>query len=204
MASVEGKGKRWAGIAPRRCGLGAMLCLLGALAVAGCASRVVPPELSARVNRELSFEELSQNPNRYLGELVVYGGVIISSKNRAEGTELEIMQKPLDRTDEPLDVDTSHGRFLALYPGYLETAVYTKDRRITVVAEVTGREERPVGEMRYAYPTLRVHSIRLWPAYAERPYYYPHPYYWYGPRYDPYWHRYGYPYYPYYPYPYGW
>ncbi len=176
--------------------------IVGWLALSGCASRVVPPEMKGQVNRRLSFEELLQNPNRYRGELVVYGGVIISSKNRAEGTELEIMQKPLDWSDEPEYVDVSYGRFLALYPGYLETTVYAKDRRVTVVGEVTGQERRPVGEMRYAYPTLQVKTIRLWPEYRERDYLYPYPHYWYGPGYYPY--RYRYPYYPYYPYPYWW
>ncbi len=189
-------------VAHGRRGWFAIFCVLGGIAISGCASRVVPPELNGKVNRVLSFEELSQNPNRYRGELVVYGGVIISSRNRAEGTELEIMQRPLNRMDEPRDVDASHGRFLALYPGYLETTVYAKDRRVTVVGEVTGQERRPVGEMNYTYSILGVKTIHLWPEYRERDYHYPYPYYWYGPGYHPYRHRFGYPYYPYYPYPY--
>lgn len=161
--------------------------------VLGCASAVVPTELQGRVNRTLSFEQLVRNPERYRGAMVVLGGVILSSVNRPQGTEVEILQKPLTRRDEPRDVDESYGRFIALYEGYLETTVYSKDRRVTVLGVVSGKEKRPLGGIIYGYPKITVTKIRLWPVVEENPY---PPYGWYDPYfYGPYYYRYPY-YYP--------
>ncbi|PIV84697.1 MAG: hypothetical protein CO150_05675 [Nitrospirae bacterium CG_4_9_14_3_um_filter_53_35] len=175
--------------------------LLFLMAAAGCVSSVVPPELRSRVNRSVSFEDLVRDPNRYQGELVVLGGVIISASNRKEGTEVEILQKPLSRTDQPVDADETGGRFIGLYPGYLETTIYEKGRKVTVLGEVSGKVERPIGEVIYPYPVIRARKIHLWPEIKEDPYRYPP--YGYDPfYYDPWWpYGSGYPY-PYYPYPY--
>ena len=180
---------------------------LAAIAVlVGCSSRVVPPELTPKVNRSVSFRAILEEPRRYEGEVVVLGGVIIASANKESGTELEILQQPLSRIDEPRSVDESAGRFIASYPGYLETTVYKEDRKVTVVGEVAGQESRPLGEIIYRYPVVKVLKVHLWPIYDVRdyppywrdPYYYPP--YWYGRPY----YRHGYPYYPGHYYPYWW
>lgn len=171
------------------------------LTASACVSRVVPPALRPTVNRSVAFEELVRDPGRYKGERVVLGGILLASRNLKEGTELEILQKPLSRTDEPRDVDASAGRFIARYPGYLETTVYAKDRRVTVLGKVEGRLERPIGEIVYSYPLIGIEKIHLWPVLEESPYpYYP---YWYDPFFyslGSYGYPYGYPYYPHYPY----
>ncbi|MEK6777266.1 MAG: Slp family lipoprotein [bacterium] len=180
------------------CFAGLLFLLITASA---CVSMVVPPELRSKVNRAVLFGDIVRDPGRYNGELVVLGGVIISATNRQEGTEVEILQKPLLRTDEPVDADETGGRFIGFYPGYLETAVYEKGRKVTVVGEVNGKVERPIGEVIYGYPVIRARKIHLWPEIKEDPYRYSP--YWYDPfYYDP-WGPYGpgYPY-PYYPYPY--
>ncbi|MDX1765080.1 MAG: Slp family lipoprotein, partial [bacterium] len=136
--------------------------------LSGCASRVVPPELMPKVNRNISFQELTAEPQKYRGQLVVLGGVIIASANKQQGTELEILQQPLSRVDEPRGVDQSGGRFIASYPGYLETTVYKKDRKVTIVGEVTGNEDRTLGEIINSYPENKALKVHLWPLYDVR------------------------------------
>ena len=51
------------------------------------------------------------------------GGDIVSIRNLTEGTLLEVLQKPLDATDRPLDTDQTEGRFMALCEGYLDPVV---------------------------------------------------------------------------------
>ena len=166
--------------------------------LAGCTSKFVPPEFVSQVNRSVFFEELVQNPDQLKGEWIVLGGIIINSKNLKEGTEIEILQKPLSQTDEPKNVDDSGGRFLALYNGYLETSVYKKERRVTVLGEVIGGEKRNIGETSYIYPVISLKKLRLWPEMEEVPYpYYP---YRYDPYYYPHWWYGGHYRYPYYPY----
>jgi outer membrane lipoprotein len=57
------------------------------------------------------------------------GGNILSTRNLTEGMFLEVLQKPLDATDRPLNTDRSEGRFTALCEGYLDPAIYSKDAR---------------------------------------------------------------------------
>lgn len=163
---------------------------MGGIFLFGCAA-VIPQELAREVDRSISFQELKESPAVYQGKLVVLGGTILEAKNTSQGTVLEILQKPLDRYDRPKDVDESAGRFLALYKGYLDTAIYRSGRTITMAGKVLGAETRPMGEIEYTYPYLEVSSIFLWKEVRseERPsviYYGRRPYWWY------------YPYYPYY------
>jgi hypothetical protein len=52
------------------------------------------------------------------------GGDILSTRNLTQGTLFEVLQKPLDATDRPLDMDRTEGRFMALCEGYLDPEVY--------------------------------------------------------------------------------
>ncbi len=61
-------------------------------------------------------------------------------------------------------------------PEFLDPAVYAPGRRITVVGEVVGEEERKIGEVPYRYPVIKVERIRLWPKdVLVGPAYYPYP-----------------------------
>ena len=97
----------------------------------------------------------------------------------------------------PVDADIARAE---TPPGsfYCDPAVYAAGRRMTVIATVTGAEERKIAELPYRYPVVAADLIKLWPrevlvpAYAPPwPYFYPWPYP-YGWRYrgwgpGPYW-----------------
>lgn len=160
-------------------GLLACLILLG-----GCAS-VVPRELRKEIDRSISFKELKENPDAYVGRRVLLGGEIIEAKNWKDQTELEILQKPLGSGDVPVETDESEGRFLVHHPGYLDPAIYRSGRYVTIVGEVMGEKSLHIGEAEYRYPVMASKFLHLWPK-ARRyysPYYYPYyypPYYPYG------------------------
>jgi len=155
------------------------------LLVSGCAP-VISKELRTKVAREITFRELLQDPDLHKGKLVLLGGVIIGAKNLKEGTLIEVLQKPADRRGRPRDVDQSDGRFMALYEDYLDVAIYSEGREVTVAGEVKGKRVLPLGEIEYAYPLISIKEIYLWPPKTkERFYLYP---YWDYPRwYHPYW-----------------
>jgi len=120
----------------------------------------------------------------YKGKNVLWSGVIISSVNLKEGTMLEVLQKPADMQGKPKDVDESEGRFLALYPGYLDVAIYNGGRKVTVAGEVQGKKIQHLGEIDYTYPLISAKEIHLWPLKKnERVFYYPYSF-----RHYPWWH----------------
>ncbi len=158
------------------------------LLAAGCAP-VISKNLREQVEKEISFKDVIQDPEAYQGKVVLWGGEIIEAKNMKEGTMIEVLQKPTDSQGKPKKVDRSDGRFLALYDGYLDVAIYTKGRDVTVAGEVKGKKVLPLGEIEYTYPIISVKEIHLWPEkIKERHYHYyhhplPHLYYpwWYYP-----------------------
>jgi outer membrane lipoprotein len=67
---------------------------------------------------------------------------------------------------------------------------FSRGRWVSIAGEFIETRRGRINEMEYVYPVFQIKQINLWP--RTRRYYYPAPYYYYGP--------WGYPY-PYYPYP---
>lgn len=161
------------------------------LVIAGCAP-VISKDIRDQVARDLSFKEVLQDPEAYKGKMVLWGGVIIKAENQKEGTLIEVLQKPTDREGRPKDVDLSDGRFLALYDGFLDAAIYAREREVTIAGEIKEKRVLPLGDIQYSYPLILVRQLHLWPAERKEqlyPYPYPRPY---GPY--PWWWYHPYPY----------
>jgi outer membrane lipoprotein len=149
-------------------------------------------EVMQEVKKDIEFSEAIKNPEAFRGESVIWGGVIIETVARPSDTLILVRQTELDFQKQPKDLDRSAGRFIVRYSGFLDPAIYSKDREITVVGTIAGKEDRPVGERLYTYPVVDVRDLRLWEKRMDPPYYYD-PWYW-GPySWRPYpWHRYPY------------
>jgi outer membrane lipoprotein len=170
--------------------IGTLLILLGLVFFGSGCAPVISKGLRAQVDKEIRFEEVIQDPDAYQGKIVLWAGVIIGAKNRKEGTLIEVLEKPTDMVGRPKDVDRSRGRFLALYDGYLEVAIYAQGREVTVAGEITGKRVLPLDEIEYTYPVISVKEIHLWSPKSEDrfypyPYWHYHPWWWYYPYWGP-------------------
>jgi outer membrane lipoprotein len=134
--------------------------LLVVMSLFGCA-HVVSEELREKAYGEPPEPVLFRDPDVFKGRIVILGGVIVSSMNTEEGTCIEVLQKPLDYRGRPEDTDVSFGRFLILYEGYLDTAVYSQGREVTVAGEVMGKKVQPLGEIQYPYPLIKSKELHL-------------------------------------------
>ena len=163
---------RWLGLA--------LAALLG-----GCAT-AFPSEVMRSVDTRVTAEELRRDPLAHKGERVIVGGEILSTAPRPGETVIELLARRLDDDGSPERDDRSPGRLLLRSPDFLDPAVYAAGRRITVIGEVIGAEDRKVGDLPYRYPVVKVERIRLW-AREELagPAYYPWAGWPYGPYYDP-------------------
>lgn len=119
-----------------------LFLLLFAILLPGCA-HVVSKESRDKVDMGISPIDVLKDPDMYKGKFVILGGIIASSINTEEGTYIEMVQKPLDYRGRPEDTDILLGRFLILYEDYLDTAIYSRGREVTVVGEVVGKRIRP-------------------------------------------------------------
>jgi outer membrane lipoprotein len=169
------------------------IILVAVLSILGCAPVISKP-LREQAEKDLSFSEVFKNPDAHKGKVVIWAGEIIEAKNTKEGTLIEVLQKPADFFGAPEEVDRSEGRFLVLHPSYLDVAVYSKGREVTVAGEVDGKRTMPLGEIQYTYPLVLAKEIYLWPDTSKErlaPYPYPvYPWWWY----DPFWRPWYYPY----------
>jgi outer membrane lipoprotein len=150
----------------------------------GCAP-VISKSLREQVDRDLTFEEVLNNPAPHIGKVVIWGGDIISVTITKEGSQLKILQKPLDFENGPRPGDRSKGRFLALYDNFLDTAIYKEGRAVTIAGRIAGQRIEPLDEIEYRYPLMVAEEIYLWPVYPKM-YRYPRDYWYYDPWYYPY------------------
>jgi outer membrane lipoprotein len=163
------------------------------LMASGCATVISKP-FQERVGASVPFEYLLRNPEAYEGRSVILGGYILETTTGPDESALTILETPLDFRLEPKGKDLSEGRFLIRSRKFLDPAIYSKDRKVTVGGVVTGTRQEKLGDATYDYPVIEAEELYIWPKEVvyQGPY---HPYYW---DYPYYWHWWG----PWRPYPY--
>jgi len=114
-------------------------------------------------NRSLTPQAAAGNLGAAQGTVVAWGGSIVAANNFKDSTEFEILAFPLDRENRPERGATPTGRFIAVYPGFVETADYGPGRDVTVVGSVDSTRTGTVGQARYVYPVLSATRMHLWP-----------------------------------------
>ena len=168
-------------------GLWVALCSLAVLA--GC-TPAISPQLMDQVDRALDYRAIAADPTGARGKTVLLGGTIVQTVPKPGSTEIEVVQKALDSSGAPRLTDRSEGRFLVVSERFLDPAVYSPGRDVTVAGEVADPQTRRLGEIDYRYPVVHAIELRLWR--PPGPSAYPYPYGW---PYDGWYRRY--PYYPY-------
>ncbi len=158
------------------------LLLITVLLAAGCATPF-SEGIKKQVDESITLDKVVVNQKAYQGTLVMWGGVILSTLPREKGTVIEVLERPYDSQKRPKDVDTTRGRFLARYNGFLDPAVFCQGRDITVAGRIAGSESSQIGEYTYTYPVVDMQEYRLWPIQVQSMY----PAYPIYPFYDPWW-----------------
>jgi outer membrane lipoprotein len=154
--------------------------------LAGCASTQETEERQA-----LTFTQVKAAPDSFQGQSVVFGGKVLASRRQKDGTRVEVLQLPLDKSLRPgYDLTQSQGRFIALQREFLDPATLLPGTRITVTGVVSGSITLPLDETDYTYPVIDIKRVQVWAVSEDvaphtRPYMGPGPYW--GPYWSPYW-----------------
>jgi outer membrane lipoprotein len=143
------------------------IVILAALLPTGCTS-AISREALKEADQHITFERLLENPEAYRGRTVLLGGDIIETQNLPLKTLIIVLQRPLDHRKKPVSGDVSKGRFIVSVQGFLDPAIYSEGRKITVVGSIAGGEVRALGETVYSYPIVSKRELVIWP--LERPY----------------------------------
>lgn len=139
--------------------------LILSLIALGCSSSPVriPETLEPHIDQNLTFTEVLASPESYKGRLILLGGEILKAKRLKEGTQVELLQLPLNEDQEPTtDLTRSEGRVLVLHQEFLDPATLTPGMLVTFVGEVSGAIIEKMAEVDYRYPTLTVKHWHVW------------------------------------------
>ena len=154
--------------------------------LAGCASTQQADE-----KQGFTFLQVKATPDSFHGQPAVFGGKVLTARRQKDGTKIEILQLPLDRSTRPVyDLTQSQGRFIAIYREFLDPATIPPGTRVTVTGQVSNSITLPLDETDYTYPVLTITRVQVWDISENmsrrmRPYMGSSPYW--GPYWGPYW-----------------
>ena len=158
------------------------LVILGGLA-GGCAPAV--SQMPGRAIPSPVFEDLKAHPEKYRGQMLILGGLIMSVQPYKNGSLLWVDQRPLDPGNRPLRNSASGGSFAVASDEWLNSAFYVPKREVTVAGVVEGTMDKG--------PLLKARQITLGEYEPWEEWLYPIPRHWYD--YDPrmeYWYTHPY------------
>lgn len=140
----------------RRTGLMLITAILAA-----CAS--TPPLNIQDIDASITPPTAVTDIDSARGKKIMWGGIIIDSRNLEKRTRLEILAYPLDDRQRPRLDREPFGRFIAEYDGYLETVDYAAGRSLSLTGTLHGITEGSIDNAVYTYPTITVDQVHLWP-----------------------------------------
>ena len=123
---------------------------------------VISSEVLQRADRQLTFQELTKDPEQYRGKIVVIGGRILSSSVEDGTTWIQVLQQPLGWKHKPAASDVSYGRFLVHFKEYRDPEIFRTDRLITVAGEIEGKKVRLIDTLTYSYPVVIPREFHIW------------------------------------------
>ncbi len=139
-----------------------LITAVAALLTAGCAGTGAGACRAPIGNRALTPAVVAAGDG-YQGTTVTWGGTLVSTRNLADATDLEVLAYPLDDCGRPQLSEPASGRFIVRRPGYLETADLEPGRRVTASGRIIATLDGRIGEAEYRFPVLEAAAPKVWP-----------------------------------------
>ncbi len=150
----------------------------------GCASaETTSPSLPPH----LPFAEVKASPDSYRGQVVTFGGQVLSARRLKDGTRIEVLQLPLSPSGQPaIELNKSQGRFLAVQREFLDPATIPAGTFVVITGHLTGSQTMPLDETEYHYPMVDITDLQVMTVQEDGG---PHlrPYMGAGPYWGPFW-----------------
>jgi len=104
----------------------------------------------------------------HAAERVTWVYTLVEAQNLERDTELEVEGMPLSACGRPLTGSAPVGRFVVIWPSYLEAADLGPGSLVTATGEITGTREGRIGDAFYHFPLLRDPAPLSWPDQETR------------------------------------
>ncbi|MDJ0831981.1 MAG: Slp family lipoprotein [Gammaproteobacteria bacterium] len=139
-----------------------LLLPLLSLLVIGCAS--TPVFDTRQVDTGLTPQQVIDTPSANIGDPVLWGGIILNTRNLGADSLVEVLAFPLDSAQRPKTGTRALGRFMIRYQGLLEPTAYSQGRRLTVLGEIKEIQQLRDGDSDSPQPVVLSQQLQLWPA----------------------------------------
>jgi outer membrane lipoprotein len=106
--------------------------------------------------------QVAVSPENYGKGNVVWGGSVIAVRNFPDHSEIEVLAYPLDSSQRPLANAQPAGRFIAVFPGYVESFNFPGGALITLSGQLNGSRSGMVDQAAYVYPLVSVSQSHVW------------------------------------------
>lgn len=146
--------------APFAAGSGLAFALAAALAVAGCATA---PPLAGAPEASPPPHAVGADAAAHRDRDVLWGGMVIETRNFERHSEIELLAFPLDARQAPQPEAADLGRFVLLRAGFLDPGVYAPGRFLSATGRITGERHGHIREAEYRWPELDASAMHLWP-----------------------------------------
>ncbi len=145
------------------------------LVLSGCSTMPEPLQLGKEVNT-VSFGSVIQQPNKFVGSSVQWGGVIANVSNKSDHSIIEVAFYPISSSGRPqIDTGYSTGRFRARLQGLADPMVFQRGKAITFAGTLSQPMKGQIGEYEYNFPLVVVTGHVLWQDLPDYDWRYHHP-----------------------------
>jgi outer membrane lipoprotein len=103
---------------PRTIGIREFVAALSLLLLAGCAT-LMPHALRSPEPVDITPQAVRAAPERHISTPVRWGGSILAVRNASNGTDIELLARPLDAEGEPRTGAEPQGRIIARAEGFI-------------------------------------------------------------------------------------
>jgi outer membrane lipoprotein len=112
--------------------------------------------------------QVAQSPGQFGNGQVIWGGSVIDVRNFPDHSEVEILAYPLDSSQRPRPNTQAAGRFIAIFPGYIEAFNFPGGSLVTVSGQLNGNRAGMVDQAAYVYPLVDIAQSHVWTAAEMR------------------------------------
>ena len=126
------------------------------IGVLGCATYPISKQYQSMASKDVNFSMVLANPDAYMGAIVIWGGRIVETTNTPQGSEITVLETPLNGWEEPSSPEYSPGRFVAKSSDFLPNR-----RKICFISLKSMRLSWNPGSGKSSALSAKSHSISI-------------------------------------------
>lgn len=146
-----------------------LLCLVALTGLISGCSQVMSSSWMDKSDLSLTYNEISSNPDKLTGRIVMVGGTVALTLSSGDFTEMEIIQHSLLTNGVPDESAASEGRFRAVSGELLDPSVNRTGMPVTIIGEIKGRKDIAVEGKISSYPLIAIREMRFFTGVEVKP-----------------------------------